>query len=100
MPTTTAMFAPAAARPRPGPMSATRYRLSVAGGLVVARSPNLPFLAAQSRDLVRRGYAAWLWDDQGHSVRLSAHDGAIRLTSPPDSTAWHERCQALIHEHP
>ena len=81
-------------------MSSRPYRLSVAGGFVVARSPNLPFLVAQARDLVRRGYDAWLWDDQGHWVRLAPHDGAIALTSPPDSPAWHERCQALIHQHP
>ncbi len=76
------------------------YRLTVAGGYVVARSPNLPFLAAQARELALRGYTAWLWDDQGHCVELGRHDGGFRLTSPPDSPAWLERCQALIHEHP
>ena len=78
----------------------TSYRLTVAGGYVVARSPNLPFLAAQARELVLRGYTAWLRDDEGHCVELGRRDGGFQLTSPPESADWLERCQALIYEHP
>ena len=76
----------------------TTYRVTVAGGHLVARSPNLPFAVAQARALSLRGYAAWLRDNDGNCVEVArTPDGftATSLTAPP----WLGTCRALLAEH-
>jgi hypothetical protein len=76
----------------------TTYRVSVAGGYVVARSPNLTFAVAQARALALRGYATWLRDNDGNCVEVARTADGFTATSPTDPP-WLVTCQALLAEH-
>lgn len=76
----------------------TSYRVTVAGGYVVARSPNLPFAGAQARALTLRGYATWLRDNAGNCVEVARTPDGFSLTSPVDPP-WLGTCRALLSEH-
>ena len=76
----------------------TTYRVTVAGGHVVARSPNLAFAVAQARAMTLRGYATWLRDDAGHCVEVARTPDGFSLSSPLDPP-WLGTCRALLTEH-
>ena len=47
-----------------------RFRVSVAGGFVIARSTSLPFVVAHARALALRGYCAFIADQLGRERTL------------------------------
>jgi hypothetical protein len=76
----------------------TTYRVTVAGGYVVARSPNLTFAVAQARAFSLRGYATWLRDNDGNCVEIARTTEGFSLTSPTEPP-WLGTCRALLAEH-
>ena len=83
------------ARHQARPVSA--WRVTVAGGLVVARTANLPFAVAQGRALVMRGYVAWLRDDAGNCAEVRRRGDGFSVTSPTH-VHWLDTARALLHE--
>ena len=71
------------------------YRVTVSGGYVVARSPNLAFAVAQARAMTLRGYATWLRDDAGNCVEVAHTPDGFSLSSPVDPP-WLGTCRALL----
>ncbi len=74
--------------------------MSVAGGSVIVRSPNLPFALAQARAVALAGRQAWLRDEAGHCVEIAAVEGGLSLTcSSPLDPPWLDSCRALLADH-
>ncbi|HET7488808.1 MAG TPA: hypothetical protein VFJ85_12840 [Acidimicrobiales bacterium] len=80
--------------PRPAPST---YRVTVVGGAVVVRSPNLPFALAQARALALAGRRCWLRDDAGACVEVRRYDAAVVLVATSGAVpTWLGACRALL----
>ena len=75
-----------------------RFRVSVAGGFVIARSTSLPFVVAHARALALRGYCAFIADQLGRIVEVRRAPEAFSVTST-DNPDWLASCRVLLAEH-
>lgn len=95
-PTDAAQLFPAPPTSAPKPA----YRVSVAGGLVVARSPNLAFALAQARALAIAGYQVWMRDHADHCAEISiGENGLTAIAASPVAPPWLDTCRALLDDH-
>ena len=79
---------------------AVRYRLSVAGGVVIARSTSLAFITAQARALALRGYCTFIRDSDERVVELRHRKEAFDLIHLQDpEPPWLTTCRALLSDH-
>ena len=87
--------------PRPRPPRRTTWRITVTGGAVVARSPNLAFALAQARALAGAGTRCWLRDSAGACVAVDPTADGVRLvpTSLPEPP-WLGTARAVLADHP
>ena len=86
---------------RPRPPRRTTWRVTIAGGAVVARSPNLAFALAQVRALATAGTRCWLRDSAGACVAVTPGPHGVRLvpTSLPEPS-WLGTARAVLADHP
>ena len=87
--------------PPPRPPRRPTWRVTVAGGAVVARSPNLAFALAQARALAGAGTRCWLRDSAGACVEVAPASHGVRLvpTSLPEPS-WLGTARAVLADHP